>query len=64
MKARGASRIAWKRLAPRPSLPTAVQSMTTICSPSDAHSRKQSAMRPAGPAVMARTTRGSTIAAA
>ena len=64
MKARGASRMRLETACASPSLPTGVQSMTTICSPSEAHSMKQSAMRPVGPAVMARTTRGSTIAAA
>ena len=65
MNARGASRMRAEMACASASLPTGVQSMTTLCSPSDAHSMKHT--RDAArwrPPVMARTTRGSTIAAA
>ena len=64
MKARGASRTRPATPSASAALPTGVQSMTTVCSLLEAHSTKHSAMRPIGPPVMARTTRGSAMAAA
>ena len=64
MNARGASLMRLATDVASSALPTLVQSITTAWSVSPAHSTKQIAMRPIGPPAMARTTRGSAIAAA
>ena len=64
MKARGASLMRLATASASSALPIWVQSITSIWSVSPAHSTKHSAMRPIGPPTMARTTRGSTMAAA
>ena len=64
MKARGASRMRSATPCASPCAADGVQSTTIVCSLSEAHSMKHRAMRPMAPAVMARTTRGSAMAAA
>ena len=64
MKDRGATATLAPNACASAAVPTTVQPITSFCDEEPAHSTKATAMRPVGPAAMARSTSGSDMALA